>query len=127
MEPVFYAVEKGRCKVKVKIDNADKMFSQFIREKAHGRCERCFGVGSQVHHFYGRRHENTRFDPDNAVCVCFTCHRWFHENPEEARAFMVRKLGENVYNSLCLRANLYKKKDRKFEALKLKTLLGGKG
>ena len=108
----------------MKIDSADKYFSLYIRTLATWQCARCFrqyeegSRGLHCSHFYGRRNESTRFEPDNCVALCFGCHQYFDEtNREDYRDFKLKQLGTRRFNSLRLQVNLYKKKDRKLEAI----------
>lgn len=106
--------------LKIKISALDRKFSQYIRQIRGNRCERCKrqGVTLQGHHFYGRRKKSVRFDPQNALCLCFMpCHRWFHENPFEAVAWMRNKLGAREFDLLTIRANTPGKPD--YEMIRL--------
>lgn len=108
---------------KVKIDQADKYFSLWIRSRDNWSCQRC-GTKyepptSALHcsHFKGRGKENTRFDPDNADALCYGCHRYFTAQPDEHYRWQVERKGQELVDELLLRSNQYKKKDRKSEAL----------
>lgn len=105
----------------IKIDAADKWFSKYIRELADNTCERCGNQGEslQCSHFFGRANESTRFDIDNVDCLCYGCHiYWGSTNREDYRVYKIKKLGEDAFEDLVIRANTYKKKDRKLEAIK---------
>ena len=110
--------------MKIRIDKADSLFSKWIRTRDGWTCQRCltkYPVGSQgLHnsHFYGRGHENTRFEPDNCQALCFGCHQYLGSNPNDHRDFMLKKLGQKRFDTLQLQANTYKKKDRAYEILK---------
>src|SRR3990167_515272 len=83
---------------------ADILFSKYLRQKI-GHCEVCGNKESiQVSHFYGRRHENTKFS----------------ENPNEYVEWKKRKLGEKRYKLLEIAVNTYRKKDDKLIILFLK-------
>ena len=107
--------------MKVKIDKADAIFSQYIRLRDK-KCQRCgrLGegkqgiVGLQCSHYYGRSRESTRFDDSNADSLCFGCHQFWGSTDREAyREFKLKQLGEKLFNALRVRANTYQKKDRK--------------
>lgn len=70
---------------------------RIVRERAHDRCERCSGHGSQWHHRRSRhiRNDHTHH-PCNGVWLCDTCHRWVHANPRRAqeRGFIVSRYVE---------------------------------
>lgn len=68
---------------------ADRLFSQLVRSR--GRCEArdwplwptphlCSGP-YETAHIYSRRYSHTRCDPDNAMCLCSSAHRYFTANP----------------------------------------------
>lgn len=112
--------------MKIKIDPADKAFSQWIRLR-DGKCLRCrtpvqlnekgMPVSHQASHFQGRGKENTRFDPDNVCTLCMGCHLYFTANPAEHYQWQVNRLGQKTVDDVVLKSNLYKKKDRKLELM----------
>lgn len=65
----------------------------------------------------GRAKENTRFEPTNATALCYGCHQFFTSHPTEHYAWQVERLGQDAVDKLRLAGSLYKKKDRKLEAL----------
>lgn len=111
---------------KIKIDPADKAFSQWIRLR-DGMCLRCripvklnpkgLPVSLQASHFQGRGKENTRFDPDNVCSLCMGCHMYFTAHPAEHYLWQVERLGQVKVDEVILKSNLYRKKDRKLEAM----------
>lgn len=118
---------------KVKRDLADKLFSDYIR-KRDGSCVRCGKTESLTcSHYWGRKHENTRFDIWNAEALCNGCHMlWEHQKEikihnntvmGEYALYKLSKLGNNGYSALKLRAHSTKKKDRKMEVIRIKELL----
>ena len=117
--------------MRIKIDKADKVFSEYIRIR-DGRCIRCGYrgngqneiVGLQNSHFFGRKAEATRFDPDNCDALCFGCHQhWGSDNREGYRAFKLKQLGELKFNMLVVRNATFQKKDRVMAYLYAITLL----
>lgn len=117
---------------KVKIDEADRLFSLYIRIRDKWSCVRCgktYEKGNaalQNSHFYGRRMESVRFDPENCDALCYGCHRyWEKEDREAYREFKVKQLGQKGYDLLMLRAHQYKKKDRKMERIIWRAALAG--
>lgn len=117
----------------IKIDQADKVFSQYIRVRDR-RCVRCSSpvqfndkglpVSHQASHFFGRGKESTRFDPENVDTLCYPCHvRWGSTEREDYRQFKINQLGEKGFDDLLLRSNSYQKKDRKMALLVSKELL----
>ena len=51
-----------------------------------------------------------RFDEANSLVVCFTHHRWFHEEPALSTEWMKKRLGVG-YDRLTVRAQGYCKRD----------------
>ena len=65
----------------IKITPADVWFSHCVRERAEWNCERCgthYTPPTQAlhcSHYEGRGNWATRFDPLNAISLCYGCHR----------------------------------------------------
>lgn len=127
---------------RTKIDYADRLFSKYVRLNAGNRCENC-GAGSGVtrlecSHFFGRRKESTRFDPENCACFCAACHQAFEnekgiskgvhkgktiEFPRAYRRWMIEKLGPVRFARLEVRAGTHVKRDRKMSMIYVKALM----
>lgn len=56
---------------------------EVIAARSHGRCERCGGRASEVHHRQRRREAGHGIPV--LVHLCSTCHRYVHAHPLEAR------------------------------------------
>lgn len=116
--------------MKIRLDPADNLFSQYIRLR-DGHCVRCGkwqGENGFKHlqcsHYFGRGRESTRFDPENCDALCFYCHRyWGSDNREAYREFKIRQLGEEGFEKLRIRSEMYCKKDRKLSYFAAKVLL----
>lgn len=119
--------------MKIRIDEADKVFSQYVRLR-DGRCMRCgsvvkkndkgLPVSHQASHFFGRKAESTRFDPENVDTLCMACHvNWGGTNFEAYREFKLKQLGQARFDALMVRARTIKKKDRKLSLMIVKHLL----
>ncbi len=114
----------------IKLRKADVEFSKYIRTRDDWTCQRChrrYDPPTQAlhcSHYFGRGRENTRFDPENCVALCYGCHRlWGHGDlRDDYTAYMVKRLGEQAFKKLKIRAYQYKKKDDKLILLWLKTL-----
>lgn len=54
----------------------------------HEACQRCL-KSSVLHccHIFGRRHYSTRFDPNNAIVLCYACHKWFDSHKIQSLLF----------------------------------------
>ena len=58
----------------------DKICSEIIR--SHGKCERCGSTKSlQCCHIFSRTYRSVRWDLDNLICGCASCHFFWHKNP----------------------------------------------
>ena len=116
---------------KVKIRTSDRLWTKYKRLKENYTCqicgkvyhpENCRNLG--VMHFFGRRHENVRFDDDNTLCGCnIPCHHRMDTHKGEFREFMVKRLGQERFDMLEIRANTYKARDDKADAIIIKQLI----
>jgi len=127
-----------KAKMKIKIDKADKAFSQYIRLRDM-ECRKCHSivqkndkglpVSHQASHFMGRGKENTRFNELNVDTLCMGCHMYFTAHPLEHVDWQIEVKGQETVDELRLWSNQYKKKDRAAEYLywnqKLKDLMKG--
>lgn len=60
----------------------DDLFSKVVRRR--GNCVRCLSTHRlQCAHIVSRRYRATRWDLDNAVCLCAKCHTYFTHRPLE--------------------------------------------
>lgn len=106
---------------KIKLDPADKVFSQYIRLRDK-ECRRCHSpvqfnsqgmpVSHQASHFQGRGKEATRFDEENVDTLCGGCHMYFGAYPAEHYQWQVNTKGQKTVDAIILRSNTYQKKDR---------------
>jgi len=116
----------------------DTLFSRYIRELANWQCAACGKDYSDNHqglhcsHYFSRRKENTRFDTDNSIALCIYHHNlWGHgDGRAEYTEFMIKKLGQEGFDLLRARSDLYSKRDdvvgeMVLDAM-LKELKGGK-
>lgn len=118
----------------IKIDPADRLFSQYIRLR-DGKCRRCgsvvelnakgLPVSHQASHYWSRGKESTRFSVENVDTLCWGCHNlWGHGDQRDGyKAFKIKQLGEEGFKQLDVRAHTSGKKDRKMAYLVAKELL----
>ena len=96
----------------------DNLWSKLVKEKAHHICERCGKRESlNSHHVFGRRSYSVRWDIDNGVCLCASCHRFSsvfsaHETPTLFTEWVIKKRGRRWYTKLDKRHNEIYKGDR---------------
>jgi len=72
---------KNRC---------DVLFSKIIRarDKKCMRCGRSEGVQLQCSHCASRGSLDGRFDELNALTLCASCHRWWHNYPTKSAKWL---------------------------------------
>ena len=110
--------------MKIKIRKADKLFREYLlllRGEVSAYSGRWGRV--QVSHFWGRRHENTRFDPENCDLLFFNEHQNFEENPALYHQWKLKQLGEKRFNNLMVRSQTIKKRDDLMREIELKALI----
>ena len=115
--------------MKIKTDKLDILFSQYIRLRADNHCEYCGHwhlLGRlQTSHFIGRRNRQVRYDEDNAIAACFSCHNYLGEHPFEHTEFFRKRLGSEKFEQLIMRSNVIRKIDKDAIKLELKEKLKG--
>ena len=123
----------------MKLRKTDVMFSKYIRARDKWRCIACdlekeggskdYSVNSQgleCSHYWGRDRENTRFDPENCIALCTYHHKfaWGHgDGRDRYKAYMIKKLGDEVFDLLAVRAHTYKKRDDKLDEIIIRELI----
>ena len=94
----------------IKRDKYDKAASDLIRALHNHTCEHCGKQGRmEAAHIFGRRHQSTRYDMDNLLCLCNGCHRNFTENPVVFTDWLYQYKGRDHVNKICKRAWTVKK------------------
>lgn len=87
----------------------------------YGKCARCLHEKFlQTSHIYPvGRYPASRFDPDNAVALCSTCHIfWWHKHPLDAADWIRARLGA-FYETLSTRVRGAAKPDYMLHLLAL--------
>lgn len=116
---------------KVKLRYTDRRYSDYIRIRDGWICQRCGRDFSEKKgslensHYWGRWHENTRFDNENCIALCKYCHDlWGHgEGHEDYTAHMIKLLGQDGFDKLRLKSNIFKKQDDKADLIIIKEML----
>lgn len=68
---------------------------------AGGRCERCGSEGAlEWHHVVSRRLRALRWLLENSLCLCPSCHRWWHASPRRAALWFVERFGQDRLDRL---------------------------
>jgi len=81
---------------------ADREWSRAVAKRAGYKCEWCGQSDGKLeaHHIISRRYIATRYDLDNGIYLCFTCHMKAHQNPQEFREFVEKKYGKKRLREL---------------------------
>ena len=75
---------RKKSKRKLKLHDADRLFSQFIRNRDAWQCKACGSPFSvQCAHIISRTYRAIRWAPDNAVTLCKGCHIRYTHRPLE--------------------------------------------
>ena len=90
----------------IKETPADKWFSRCIRERAGWKCERC-GVqytpptgALHCSHVEGRGNWSVRFEPLNALALCYGCHRIIGSSPKGHEKLYKQVMGDEAWEVL---------------------------
>ena len=78
---------------------ADKLCYQiYLKEE----CEVCGKKAVYLHHFwYKRNYPHLRFDPDNLISLCISCHPALHfQDPKKIESKIIEKRGKKWYKKL---------------------------
>lgn len=92
--------------MKIRRDPLDILFTQYLRLRDR-ICQRCGSGGKylQVSHFWGRRILNIRWDDDNCDLLCTGCHSYFGSNPKIYHDWKLKRLGQEKFDLLEIRAS----------------------
>ena len=102
---------------KVKPNKVDTLFSKWIRSRDGWKCQRCGGEyepptrALHCSHYYRRGIHATRYDPENALALCYGCHILLEGDKQGAyKDLMICWLGELGFAELVIRASKTVKK-----------------
>lgn len=99
----------------IKRDKYDATVSDLVREQADYQCQRCGKQGRNgewrmdAAHIFGRRYQSVRYDLDNILCLCFTCHRVVDEDYHEQHLIAAKVLGDVRLDQLVQKKNRVQK------------------
>lgn len=100
----------ARDAMKIKRDKLDELFSEYIRKRSGGFCQRCGKSYEwkrlQACHLHSRRKYTTRWLEINAIACCFGCHQYLDSHPQEKIDFARKLLGDDEYDRLYVLANM---------------------
>ena len=110
----------------IKISPLDKLFSKYVRSRDRWTCQRCMKYhrpptnGLHCAHLFGRRNKSTRWDPDNAIALCYGCHQYFGEHPLKFYDWYIKRFGKDQFDRIRLRSNVPVKVDERFVLMGLR-------
>lgn len=106
---------------------ADRLWSQAIKARDKGRCQKCGKPGTDPHHIFTRSIKHLRHDLRNGVTLCKGCHVFgptsAHKGPEAFRDWLLSWMGEREFTKLKLSANTPSKPDYQMAILELEAYL----
>ena len=104
IKPTKKQIHKAILKVEKK---ADKEWSLAVRTRDKFTCQRCGyhhprGKSLNGAHIISRDNSKLRWNVNNGICLCISCHRWWaHTHPVEFTYWVAKKIGwdklENLY------------------------------
>lgn len=103
---------------------ADELFAKIVRSA--GKCFKCGNTYNlQCAHIISRGYFGTRYDFDNALCLCSGHHVWYTHHPLEWEDFIDEKLGMERRKELKKRAYAYTNSGVRLDYSKLIAELSG--
>jgi hypothetical protein len=93
-----------------RIELLDTLFSEAIRLRDDFTCQKCGhqNKSAQTAHIWTRNNYSTRWDMENALCLCYMCHiRGFHSAHREPAEFMEwvhQRMGDERWEELRARS-----------------------
>jgi ribosomal protein L37E len=100
----------------IKRTAADDKFSKMIRLRDHWTCQRCGkqhapnSQGLHCAHNFTRRTRITRFEPSNALALCYGCHQFVDSHAAEKETLFRLRFGNDEYDRVAALA--HGKRDR---------------
>lgn len=94
----------------LRIELLDTLFSEAIRMRDGGICQRCGhqNKSAQAAHIWTRNNYSTRWDMENALCLCYMCHiKGFHSahrEPAEFLEWVHQRMGDERWEALKARS-----------------------
>ena len=112
----------------------DALWTKYRRITQEYTCQKCGREYSPdnkaalqnlgVSHYHGRSHENVRFDEDNTNLMCnFPCHDYYDHHKTEYKEWMIKRLGQEGFDMLQLRAETYKARDDVSDKIIIKQII----
>ena len=109
------------------VEKLDRVFSTYIRLRdcmpnGYGKCISCGQIKPydqlDCGHYHSRIHMATRYDEFNCHAECRACNRFSADHLDAYRDNLIRKIGQNMYDILKVKAKTNKKwSDFELEAM----------
>ena len=101
--------------MKIRRDKIDIEFSKYIRLRENYTCQACGKSDGLMDcaHIFSRRHAATRWDVNNAICLCRGCHMYYTDHPFEWVRWCHGKFGYDAINDLELKSRTICKRTKK--------------
>ena len=102
---------------KSKTKKLDKLWSEYIKKRANGRCEMCGSTDYvNAHHIFGRRNFSVRWDVENGILLCAKHHTFdrfsAHQAPTWFSDWLVEYKSWEWYEELLKKAKTVCKPDK---------------
>lgn len=94
----------------LRIELLDTLFSEAIRLRDGFTCQKCGhqNKSAQAAHIWTRNNYSTRWDMENAMCLCYMCHiKGFHSahrEPAEFLEWVHKRMGDERWEALKARS-----------------------
>ena len=78
-------------------DDLDEVCADIVKERDGHKCRRCGGAPVYWAHIIRRsRSKAVRWNPDNALALCRSCHKWFDVSADKIQAaiFIEQMIGK---------------------------------
>lgn len=98
--------------VRIKRSPADIAFSLCVRERTGWTCESCHksfprnAANLHASHLFSRRHNSTRWSPENCFAHCFSCHQKLGGDPVTFTQWAEARMGPKKIQELHQKAHL---------------------
>ena len=89
---------------------ADRLFRDIIRNRDKSLCQNCSSpFHPQLAHIISRRYYTVRWDTNNALILCAKCHARWTYHPLEWEQWIIKRIGQEEYETLKRKALSYEK------------------
>ncbi len=82
----------------------DRKWSKEVKKRDGSRCRfalpGCTGKGTDACHIFSRRFRELRWNLDNGLTGCRSCHTWLEQNSHKAEKLSRQIVGELVWKCL---------------------------